>query len=89
MCYVKEMKTVGLRELRQDASELIRQVENGAEIEITVAGRSAARLVPPRVQHWQSWSAIADIFSGRADPDWESDHEQIDQSIEDPWEPKR
>ncbi|MGD9703554.1 MAG: type II toxin-antitoxin system Phd/YefM family antitoxin, partial [Acidimicrobiia bacterium] len=33
------MTSVGLRELRQDASELVRRVENGEEIEITVAGR--------------------------------------------------
>ncbi|MCP2255258.1 prevent-host-death family protein [Prauserella aidingensis] len=38
--------TVGLRELRQDASELVRRVEAGAEVTITVAGRPSARLVP-------------------------------------------
>jgi prevent-host-death family protein len=40
------MATVGLRELRQAASELVRRVENGEEIDITVAGRLAARIVP-------------------------------------------
>jgi prevent-host-death family protein len=36
---------VGLRELRQPASELVRRVEAGEEITITVAGRPSARLV--------------------------------------------
>jgi prevent-host-death family protein len=38
--------TVGLRELRQDASRLVRRAEAGELIEVTVQGRPAARLVP-------------------------------------------
>jgi len=40
------MKSVGLRELRQDASDLVRRVQAGEEITITVSGRPSARLVP-------------------------------------------
>jgi prevent-host-death family protein len=42
------MSTVGVRELRQNASEVIRRVEGGEEIDVTVNGRVAARLVPIR-----------------------------------------
>jgi len=80
------MDTVGLRELRQDASELVRRVEGGEEIEITVAGRSAARLVPVPPRSWQRWDAIAGAFAGRADPTWDGDRDLIDQSVLDPWE---
>lgn len=80
------MVTVGLRELRQDASELVRRVENGEEIDITVAGRLAARLVPAAPRRWQQWADIADVFAGRPDPDWDRDRDLIDQSITDPWE---
>jgi prevent-host-death family protein len=80
------MATVGLRELRQDASELVRRVENGEEIEITVAGRLAARMVPAAPRRWQQWKDIADVFVGRPDPDWERDRDLIDQSIANPWE---
>jgi prevent-host-death family protein len=80
------MRTVGLRELRQDASELVRAVENGEEIEITVAGRSAARLVAARSQPWQQWDAIAPLFTGPADIDWERDCQQIDQTLSNPYE---
>jgi prevent-host-death family protein len=79
------MATVGLRELRQDASELVRRVEAGEQIDITVSGRLAARLVPVRPKRWQAWGEIADAFSGRTDPDWERDRELIDQSVHDPW----
>ncbi len=83
------MGTVGLRELRQDASELVRRVESGEEIDITVSGRLAARLVPAVPKRWLRWEDIADAFLGRPDPDWEHDRDLIDQSAENPWERPR
>lgn len=80
------MTTVGLRELRQDASELVRRVEGGEEIQITVAGRLAARLVPAAPRRWQQWADIASLFAGSPDPDWQRDTDLIDQSIVNPWE---
>jgi prevent-host-death family protein len=51
MCY---METVGVRELRQNASALLDRVEHDAvSIEITNHGRPVARLVPI-VRHSQS-----------------------------------
>ncbi len=86
MCYIVDMESVGLRELRQDASDLVRRVEAGEEIEITVAGRLAARLVPPVPRRWQPWATIADLFVGRVDPDWERDMNLIDSEPKNPWE---
>ncbi len=40
------MTSVGIRELRQRASELLRQVEQGETIEITDRGRPVAVLAP-------------------------------------------
>jgi prevent-host-death family protein len=76
-----ERTTVGLKELRQDASELVRRVEGGEEIDITVSGRLAARLVPPAPRRWQRWADIAGLFAGRDDPDWEADRDLIDHSV--------
>jgi prevent-host-death family protein len=76
---------VGLRELRQSASELVRRVEQGERIDITVAGRLAARMVPVAPKRWQTWDAIADLFAGAADPDWQRDRDLLDHSISDPW----
>ena len=44
------MITVGIRELKQQTSELIRRVrEEGSEIQVTYHGRVVARLVPVRL----------------------------------------
>ena len=40
------MASVGVRELRQRASELLRRVEQGESIEITDRGRAVAVLTP-------------------------------------------
>jgi prevent-host-death family protein len=42
------MKTIGVRELRQRASEYLREVEEGASLEVTAHGRPVAQLVPVR-----------------------------------------
>jgi len=42
------MKAIGVRELRQRASEFLKQVEGGRTIEVTAHGRPVARLVPIR-----------------------------------------
>jgi prevent-host-death family protein len=76
---------VGLRELRQDASDLVRRVEAGEEIDITVAGRLAARLVPVKPRRWHQWADIAGLFNGPADLDWEHDRELVEQSLHNPW----
>ena len=85
MCYFSGVESVGLRELRQNASELVRRVENGERIEVTVAGRPSAVLVPAESRRWRSWADVAEVFEGPADPDWESDRDQIDQELRDPW----
>lgn len=86
MCYTLRMRTVGLRELRQEASDLVRQVEDGEEIEITVSGRPAARMVPAAPKRWQRWDRVADLFTGRPDPEWRRDVELVDNSLTNPWE---
>jgi prevent-host-death family protein len=80
------MGTVGLRELRQDASDLVRRVEAGEEIDITVAGRLAARLVPAKPKQWQRWDDIGAVFQGRRDPDWDHDRQLVDQAVADAWD---
>ncbi|MEE4024173.1 type II toxin-antitoxin system prevent-host-death family antitoxin [Gordonia sp. PKS22-38] len=79
------MVTVGLRELRQEASELVRRVEAGEQITITVSGRPSARLVPASSRSWRQWEDVADLFAGPADAEWESDRDTVDHAIGDPW----
>ncbi|MFN0029124.1 MAG: type II toxin-antitoxin system Phd/YefM family antitoxin [Acidimicrobiales bacterium] len=77
---------VGLRELRQHASELVRRVEAGEEIDITVTGRLAARLVPAAPRRWRTWADIASFFTGPPDPDWQRDRDLLDHTVDSPWE---
>lgn len=79
------MATVGLRELRQQTSELLRRVEAGEEVTITVSGRPSARLVPIAPKTWRTYDEVADVFSGRADPEWDADRDRVDQQLRDPW----
>jgi len=78
--------TVGLRELRQQASDLVRRVEAGEEITITVSGRPSARLVPVAPGVWRVFDEVADLFSGPADEAWAADRERVDESLRDPWD---
>jgi prevent-host-death family protein len=80
-----KMSTVGLRELRQQASELLRRVEAGEEVTVTVAGRPTARLVPAASRNWRRWDEVAELFDGPPDPAWEDDRDRIDQELRDPW----
>ena len=79
------MGTVGLRELRQDASELVRRVEAGEEFTITVAGRPSARLIAAHTQQWRTYDAVAELFNGQGDPTWTADRDRVDHALRDPW----
>jgi prevent-host-death family protein len=85
MCYTYGVDIVGLRELRQNASELVRRAEEGEEITITVAGRPGARLVPAAPRTWRRWADVAELFAGPADPAWKADREAIADEVRDPW----
>lgn len=85
LCYSRAMETVGLRELRQNASELVRRVEEGEEITITVAGRPGARLVPAARRTWRQWTEVAELFAGPADLAWEADRAAIADDVRDVW----
>jgi prevent-host-death family protein len=80
------MAEVGLREMRQNASELVRRAEAGEHLTITVAGRPAATLGPVGSRAWRRWDDIAGIFAQPADEEWASDRDLLDHSITDPWQ---
>jgi prevent-host-death family protein len=55
------MTSVGIRELRQRASELVRRVEDGESIEITDRGRPVAVLAPIPVDPVQRLRASGEL----------------------------
>jgi len=57
------MATVGVRELRQRASELLRRVEAGETIEVTDHGRPVAVLAPlPEAEPLERLRAAGDVM---------------------------
>jgi prevent-host-death family protein len=80
------VEEVGLREVRQNASELVRRAQAGERLTITVSGRPAASLGPVEVAAWVTWEAVADVFAGPGDPSWEQDRDLLDGSPRDPWD---
>jgi prevent-host-death family protein len=80
------MTTIGLRELRQNASEYVRRAEAGETITVTVSGRDSAMLVPVSRRTWHRWTDVADaLVAGSADDTWGRDRDLVDQDIADPW----
>ncbi len=61
------MASVGIRELRQRASELVRRVENGESIEITDRGRPVAVLTPLPEDPVERLRAMGDLQAGDGD----------------------
>lgn len=79
------MTDIGLREVRQNASELVRRAQGGERLTITVSGRPAAELGPVRAQSWLAWDFVADLFSGTDDTSWDADRDLLDHGLRDPW----
>ena len=83
------MTEVGLRELRQNASDVVRRAQEGEHFTVTVAGRPAATLGPVRPVRpgaWRTWDEVKDVLQLPADPDWDFDRELVDSAVLDPWE---
>ena len=94
MCYSQEVtvdaadkpEVIGLRELRQNASDIVRRVEAGDTITVTVSGRPAAQIVPVDRRTWRRWEDIAELFTAdRAAQGWTDDRDRLDHSPTDPW----
>ena len=64
------MASIGVRELRQRASELLRRVEQGETIEVTDRGRRVAILSPPPEGNpLDRLRALGDVESAKGDLD--------------------
>lgn len=56
------MESIGVRELRQNASRYLRRVAAGESLQITDRGRPVARLIPPADDSWEEMIATGQII---------------------------
>jgi prevent-host-death family protein len=64
------METIGVRELRQNASHYLSRVAAGELIEITDRGRPVARLVPITDDPWQDLINAGELVPGSGKVDF-------------------
>lgn len=70
------MSAVPSRELRNDTAGVLRRVQSGEDVVITVNGLPVARLVPvsPRLRRWMSRAEVSAILhTAAADPGLRAD----------------
>ena len=65
LCY---MKSYGVRELRQNASMVLREVAAGETIEITSNGHPVAQLIPAAYDPWTALIASKEVTPARTGP---------------------
>ena len=86
------MDRVGVRELKQNASKVVGDVEHGHPVVITVNGRDAVIMTPLSVEHrWVPAAEAArawDAMNVEPDPGWAAEVDAArdrDGRIDDPW----
>ncbi|RHA37074.1 type II toxin-antitoxin system Phd/YefM family antitoxin [Cellulomonas rhizosphaerae] len=79
------MDVVGVRELRQNASAVLRRVEAGERLRVSVNGREVAELSPLGRRTWVHYDEVADLFGREADDGLRAASELLDHSLRDPF----
>lgn len=78
--------TIPQKELRNQVAQVLRRVEAGEQITVTVAGRPAVELRPASTRRWLGGSALAAVFAGPAPRSVMHDLDRIGGTITDPFE---
>lgn len=76
---------IGLRELRQSASEFVKRAEAGETVVVTVSGRPAAQLVPMPALQWRRAAELHELAALPPDPELLADTESLDHAVVDPF----
>ncbi|GAB2482818.1 type II toxin-antitoxin system Phd/YefM family antitoxin [Jatrophihabitans fulvus] len=80
------MTTIPQKELRNQVGEVLRRVEAGETLTVTVAGREVAELSPVRRRRWVSGPALDRVWRGPAPRDLERDIAVVGASVIDPYD---
>jgi prevent-host-death family protein len=79
------MANIPQKELRNQISEVLRRVEAGETLTVTVAGRPVAELGPAHRQRWVSGARLARVWSGEAPRGLADDLTRLEAGIDDPF----
>ena len=73
------MRSIPQRELRNDIGRVLREVEAGETIEVTVDGRPVAQIVPiERPRTWVPWEQVERILrDAPLDPGFKRDIDEL------------
>jgi prevent-host-death family protein len=80
------MVTIPQKELRNQVSEVLRRVEAGETLTVTVAGREVAELSPVRKRRWVSGPTLDQVWRGPTPRGLENDLALIEGTVVDPYE---
>ena len=80
------MTTIPQKELRNQVGEVLRRVEAGERLIVTVSGRPVAELSPVHRHRWVSGTALARVWRGPAPQDLEQDLERLASGLTDPFD---
>lgn len=81
------MVTIPQKELRNHIGEVLRRVEAGESLIVTVAGRPVAELSPARRHRWVGGAALTALWHTEAPLHLAADLEQLGSGITDPFTP--
>jgi len=79
------MGDIAQKELRNQVGEVLRRVEAGETLTVTVAGRPVAELGPAHRRRWVSGAALAGVWLGRSPRGLASDLERLPAGLVDPF----
>lgn len=85
-CYRASMPTIPQKELRNRVGEVLRRVEAGERLTVTVSGRPVAELAPIGRHRWVGGHALARVWRGPAPHDLDRDLERLDAGLVDPFD---
>lgn len=79
------MTSIPQKELRNDVGKVLRRVEAGETLTVTVAGRPVAEIGPLHRRRWVGGPELARIFSGEAPRTLGDDLERLETGPVDPY----
>ncbi|MGI8947683.1 MAG: type II toxin-antitoxin system Phd/YefM family antitoxin [Ornithinimicrobium sp.] len=79
------MDSIPQKELRNQVGAVLRRVEAGESLTVTVAGRPVAELSPAAPRRWVSGPRLAALWRGPAPRGLDTDLEMLDAGVVDPF----